>query len=102
MLQVDDLDVSLGILILNVCTQYSNCCCQGNLITMYTVYKTSILHHGYFITLVIHYYTEWIEDGCQTAEVIGDVVTCSCNHITNFAILVVSKSICVCCMCVCV
>ena len=32
----------------------------------------------------------------MTAEVNGDVVTCNCNHLTNFAVLVVSVCVCVC------
>ena len=50
-------------------------------------------------------------DGCETdlAEMDEGVVTCNCNHLTNFAILVVSipsvyvcVSVCVCvCVCVC-
>ena len=47
--------------------------------------------------------TEWTTEGCETdlAEVDEGVVTCNCNHLTNFAILVVSiPSVCV-CVCVC-
>ena len=41
-------------------------------------------------------YTEWTTEGCVTAEVNESVVTCNCNHLTNFAILVVSiHSVCV-------
>ena len=30
---------------------------------------------------------DWSSDGCTTASVNGDIVTCSCNHLTHFAIL---------------
>ena len=30
----------------------------------------------------------WTTEGCRT-EVNGDVITCTCNHLTNFAALVV-------------
>ena len=35
------------------------------------------------------YYTEWTTEGCGTdlPEANGDVVTCSCSHLTNFAVL---------------
>ena len=41
---------------------------------------------------------EWTTEGCVTAEVNGSVVTCNCNHLTNFAILVVEifLPLCVC------
>ena len=44
------------------------------------------------------HYTEWTTDGCVTdlAEVNESVVTCHCNHLTNFAILVVSIPLCMC------
>ncbi len=29
---------------------------------------------------------DWNTDGCTTS-VIGNIVTCSCNHLTHFAIL---------------
>jgi len=32
---------------------------------------------------------EWSTEACQTA-VSKDVVNCTCNHLTNFAVLVVS------------
>lgn len=31
----------------------------------------------------------WTSDGCQLAQINGSVVTCRCNHLTNFASLVV-------------
>ena len=39
-------------------------------------------------------YAEWTTDGCMTdlAEVNEGLVTCYCNHLTNFAVLVVSNS----------
>ena len=42
-------------------------------------------------------YTEWTKNGCVTdlAEVNEGLVTCYCNHLTNFAVLAVSNS-CVC------
>ena len=50
-----------------------------------------------WITSIYHMYynphiSEWTTDGCVTdlAEVNESVVTCYCNHLTNFAILVVS------------
>ena len=39
-------------------------------------------------------YIEWTTEGCQTTEVNDSVVICNCNHLTNFAILMVS----ICCM----
>ena len=30
---------------------------------------------------------DWSSDGCTAASVNGDIVTCSCNHLTHFAIL---------------
>ena len=43
-------------------------------------------------------YTEWTTEGCVTdlSEVNESVVTCNCNHLTNFAILVVSLWVCMC------
>ena len=34
----------------------------------------------------------WTGDGCIT-ERDGDTVTCQCNHLTNFAVLVVSNQV---------
>ena len=35
---------------------------------------------------------DWISDGCITSNITQDgIVTCSCNHLTNFAVLVVHK-----------
>lgn len=36
-------------------------------------------------------YGNWTSEGCVTVNVSNDVVTCQCNHLTNFAILVVSS-----------
>ena len=33
---------------------------------------------------------EWTESGCQLASV-GDEIVCECDHLTNFAILVVGN-----------
>ena len=35
---------------------------------------------------------DWNREGCTVTEAIGPngVVTCHCNHLTNFAVLVVS------------
>ena len=35
-------------------------------------------------------YIEWTTEGCETTEVNESVVICNCNHLTNFAVLVVS------------
>ena len=35
----------------------------------------------------------WTSEGCETVSSEGGVVSCHCSHLTNFAILVVSKSI---------
>ena len=32
----------------------------------------------------------WTADGCETIGLVDGVVTCQCDHLTNFAILVVS------------
>ena len=32
----------------------------------------------------------WTTEGCETIGLVDGVVTCQCNHLTNFAILVVS------------
>ena len=88
MSQVDCLDVSLGILILNVCTlglAFLSLSHQFYKATMHALNK----HHTHHWLIMC--YTEWTTEGCQTA-VNGDVVTCTCNHLTNFAILVVSIS----------
>ena len=34
----------------------------------------------------------WTPDGCELVEENGGVFTCHCNHLTNFAVLVVSLS----------
>ena len=51
-----------------------------------------------YIQFLYFTYTEWTTNGCVTdlAEVNESVVTCYCNHLTNFAILVVSWFLCVC------
>ena len=33
----------------------------------------------------------WTTDGCAFIEIDGNVVTCRCNHLTNFGVLVVCK-----------
>ena len=33
---------------------------------------------------------DWSEEGCQLAEYKKLRVTCHCNHLTNFAVLIVS------------
>ena len=35
---------------------------------------------------------DWTAEGCETDAGSDGVVTCNCTHLTNFAILVVSKS----------
>ena len=42
-----------------------------------------------FIAYFIFTYTEWTAEGCETdlSEVNEGVVTCNCNHLTNFAVL---------------
>ena len=32
---------------------------------------------------------QWTTDGCNTSVGQGGIITCRCNHLTNFAILVV-------------
>ena len=32
---------------------------------------------------------DWTTEGCETIGLVDGVVTCQCNHLTNFAILVV-------------
>ena len=32
---------------------------------------------------------DWVSDGCNTTIGEGGVITCTCNHLTNFAVLVV-------------
>jgi hypothetical protein len=32
---------------------------------------------------------QWTPDGCSTSVGQGGIVTCRCNHLTNFAVLVV-------------
>ena len=85
---------------------------------IYTVFaitdNTSISDMCYIMSYPIQlvwllYVAEWTTEGCETdlGEVDG-VVTCNCNHLTNFAVLVVSiPSVCVCvcvyvCVCVCI
>ena len=33
----------------------------------------------------------WTTDGCELTGIDGNVVICQCNHLTNFAVLVVGK-----------
>ena len=35
---------------------------------------------------------DWITDGCTTLVGEDGIVTCNCNHLTNFAVLVVILS----------
>ena len=35
---------------------------------------------------------DWTPEGCTTNVSIDGVVTCSCDHLTNFAVLVVMNS----------
>ena len=37
-----------------------------------------------------HHYGDWSTYGCWRDTIEDDIVTCKCNHLTNFAILVVS------------
>ena len=64
-----------------------------NLTRMHLVLPISLLL-SYFLTIPLIHYAEWRTEGCVTAEVNGSVVTCNCNHLTNFAILVVSVKMC--------
>ena len=41
-------------------------------------------------TTIIGEVGNWTSEGCETEEVSEDVVRCLCNHLTNFACLVVS------------
>ena len=34
---------------------------------------------------------DWTTEGCETIGLVDRVVTCQCDHLTNFAILVVSN-----------
>ena len=38
---------------------------------------------------------DWNREGCTIAEAVGadGIVTCQCNHLTNFAVLVVSVTL---------
>ena len=85
------LDVSLGILILKVFTQ-----CLLLQITQASLICVTLRPIQLVLLL---YVAEWTTEGCETdlAEVDEGVVTCNCNHLTNFAVLVVSiPSVCVC------
>ena len=77
MLEAENLNASLGILVLQVWHSYT-----------ISLTHQSILHIANSVALC---YTEWTTEGCVTAEVNGDVVTCNCSHLTNFAILVNSS-----------
>ena len=35
----------------------------------------------------------WTTDGCELSEANGTIVTCRCNHLTNFGCLVVCQLI---------
>lgn len=35
---------------------------------------------------------DWSDNGCTLSDVREDSITCSCNHLTNFAVLIVSVS----------
>ena len=37
---------------------------------------------------------EWTPEGCTTSVNQDGIVTCSCNHLTNFAVLVVINLMC--------
>ena len=34
----------------------------------------------------------WVEDGCELVSLVPGEATCACNHLTNFACLVVRNS----------
>ena len=38
---------------------------------------------------------DWTPNGCTTIVGEDGIVTCSCNHLTNFAVLVVSHPTCI-------
>ena len=40
--------------------------------------------------IVIGGYGDWSSDGCNTSSYSGLQVTCNCDHLTNFAILLVN------------
>ena len=61
------------------------------LLVLLTIHKINISHIANSVALCLLHNTEWTTEGCVTAEVNGDVVTCNCNHLTNFAILVDSS-----------
>ena len=63
---------------------------------MHLVLSLSAAYKLIVIILFNHliHYAEWRTEGCVTAEKDGSVVTCNCNHLTNFAILVVSVKMC--------
>ena len=61
------------------------------LLVLLTIHKRNISHIAIILLLYVYYITEWTTEGCVAAEVNGDVVTCNCNHLTNFAILVNSS-----------
>ena len=88
MLEAENLNASLGILVLQVHTQYWHI---AVLLVLLTIHKRNISHIANSVALCLLHNTEWTTEGCVTAEVNGDVVTCNCNHLTNFAILVDSS-----------
>ena len=61
------------------------------LLVLLTIYKRNISHIANSVALCLLHNIEWTTEGCVAAEVNGDVVTCNCNHLTNFAILVDSS-----------
>ena len=38
-------------------------------------------------------YGAWSKDGCEVQHIVDDVIVCACNHLTNFAVMMVSELI---------
>ena len=65
--------------------------CQGYAAASYTMHMPACVVISILIVYTSDGRGDWTEDGCNTT-VIDGVAVCMCNHLTNFAILVVSVS----------
>ena len=48
----------------------------------------------YCVALTLHYFLSsggWSTAGCSLRGIVNDTIICECNHMTNFAALVVSN-----------
>ena len=80
----------------------ANCVCNMEFYCRYTV--TAVLHNiSFTVAMIIGSYTyqltdhtgergNWSEAGCDVAEIDEEsgLIVCECNHLTNFACLIVS------------